>query len=42
MKKVLLAVFVLGTVFSFSFANHAPEAASQSNEILLASRGAGG
>ncbi|ASB87766.1 hypothetical protein OZL92_23540 [Bacillus sonorensis] len=42
MKKFLLAAFVLGAIFSYSFADHTPEAVSKSEQILLASRGAGG
>ncbi|MDE1455945.1 hypothetical protein PVN32_28005, partial [Bacillus paralicheniformis] len=41
MKKVLLTAVVLGAVISFSFVNHAPEAASQGDQVLLASRGSG-
>ncbi|WP_264372585.1 hypothetical protein [Bacillus paralicheniformis] len=39
MKKVLLTAVVLGAVFSF--VNDAPEAASQGDQVLLASRGSG-
>lgn len=42
MKKFLLACAVLGAVLSFSLANHPSEAVSKSDNILLASRGAGG
>ncbi|MDW6056270.1 hypothetical protein R4T60_18990 [Bacillus paralicheniformis] len=41
MKKVLLTAVVLGAVIGFSFVNHAPEAASQGDQVLLASRGSG-
>ncbi|MFN2743980.1 MULTISPECIES: hypothetical protein [Bacillus] len=42
MKKFLLALCLLGAVFSFSLADDASQAASQSDQMILASRGASG
>ncbi|MEC1262284.1 hypothetical protein P9D34_18045 [Bacillus swezeyi] len=41
MKKLLLAAFVLGAVFTYSLADHGAEAASNSEQVQLASRGSG-